>query len=303
MYFSRQWEGALRTPQTHTTYYRWDLTTSAPEITGVVADASTSGGSILTINGKFFSATRPQLVHLRQPGFAWASTCIDTQVFDQGRRLECVLPPGGGTGIEVTVQHDASISATGKYLAPHDNATFSGLAYAPPDVTAIAGGPFPTRGSGTEFSMVVVGVNLGYAGAGGQVSVLYKGSALQTAEVSSSIVQVKAPPGTGVNNFLDSVTFMGQTTIPTSKFAYKKPEVLSVTPLDVHTTGGRVTINGDNFGADPAKLSVAIKGKPCTDVALTAAHTTASARATSSQAKTLAVSTPACASRSMSSPC
>ncbi len=207
----------------------------APAITAVTPSTGpTSGGVIITIDGANFGpAGATVTVGANACG---AATTTHT-------RVTCTLPAGTGTkAVQVTTGGQTSNS--------------SSFTYAAPAVSAVTPSTGPTTG-GTLLT--ISGSNFGASGAAISVG----GATCSLTQQTQTQLICASPPGAGATNAV-LVTVDGQSS-NTSNFAYAAPALSSLSPAGGPTSGNvPLTINGSNFGAAGATVTVGAQACPPT---------------------------------------
>jgi hypothetical protein len=136
--------------------------------------------------------------------------------------------------------------------------------YAPPEIVSVSPPSAPTSGNS---NLVIFGNNFGdntpLVQIGGIACVV------DTARTNHTHIVCKAPAGQGAN--LDVFVFVGEQSATLSGFSYLPPSIDSVTTADADTSGGLLTVTGDNFGLSGI---VTVDGLPCTnDNTMARSHT------------------------------
>lgn len=216
--------GDQRSDLTHGPLFAYDR----PVVHRVAPDVVPARGGVnVTIMGLHFGAS-DYSPEARIGGQA----CLTT-TWHSSRRLTCLVPPGTGDNVTVSVT-----------VGGQTGATDSAMRYAGPVVERVE----PSHGSPLGGYFVrLFGRNFGEAGQFPTVSV----AAAPCQEVrvwSDKELDCLVPPGSG-GALCVSVRVAGQQSPPNALFSYTSPIVAAVRPHTCDTAGGcRVTITGDNLG-------------------------------------------------------
>ncbi len=198
---------------------------SAPSILDV--DPTTgpvAGNVIITIEGSSFGSTAKVTVGGQDCPVENRTASL----------LECTLPPGAGSLLEVRVSRDAMVSNA---LA---------FTYDFPEITGIEPAAGPTRGG---VRLTISGNNF----APGKASVRVGQSACGVLSVSDGELVCALPEGSGVGRTV-RLTQAGQASNGVA-FDYLEPALSLISPDKGPTSGQIITIVGDNFGAQSATVS------------------------------------------------
>ncbi|KAH3759085.1 zymogen granule membrane glycoprotein [Pelomyxa schiedti] len=228
----------------------FDFTYDAPQITSV-SSISTVGGHI-TITGLNFGPTgTPVSVTIQ------GQTCSSPVVVSH-TSLTCDFGTGTGADLPVVVTV-GSKSGSGLF------------SYQPPRISAIESPS--TDGAGT---VTITGENFGPGGAY-QINVIYdtESTVIAATWLSDSTIAVQFPPGTGYHSI--SVSVNGVESVTPFTMSYQAPVISSSS--NVETTGGSVTIFGNNFGPLLSTVSVTFNGVACSEAYVVQAHVQVSCKA------------------------
>ena len=206
----------------------------------------TAGGDVLRVYGEAFG---PNVTYA--PGafkvVVGESSCQQTTWVSQSA-VDCVLAPGTGADLDVTIMIDLFISKMKRIFA-YDQPVIEGLT--PPHLSTTA-----------NATISVHGINFGTfcANASGQVPSLCALSVTVGATVcdeikwfSDTTVTCRVAKGVGLDLPVKvSVDSVEGSSSNTSSFSYDAPIVHTVNPASVPDYGGiNVTLSGKNFGFEP----------------------------------------------------
>ncbi|PRP76898.1 outer membrane autotransporter barrel domain-containing protein [Planoprotostelium fungivorum] len=218
----------------------------SPNITSITYGEP--NGSLVTISGNNFGVSGGNISVAMDN-----LVCKNATVTISDTTATCVAPPASGT------QRLAFIVIDGL-----NSSTFNFNYYSPVITMATA---VRTRGDIATLS----GAHFG-DGAIGTISVRINNI---TCPIDSSTVStVRCSVGAGVGtNLTGSITVYNITSYFT--FSYLPPIISSTT--STNTTGGSITISGDNFGTDPTLISIIVGSDlQCTSITMVTPHTTIS---------------------------
>ncbi|PRP82836.1 outer membrane autotransporter barrel domain-containing protein [Planoprotostelium fungivorum] len=179
--------------------------------------------------------------------------CTDVDIISSDYNITCTVPPASGP------QRSAIITVDGISSSPFTFTYFSPVVSQASSVS--------TRGNITTLS----GLHFG-DGKLNSVSVTINGSDCPIASSSATIIECSVGAGVGAN-LTGTITVYNIT----SQFllSYLPPTVSSVS--STNTTGGVITISGDNFGVDASLISANVNGLlQCSSIVILAPHTTIS---------------------------
>ena len=205
--------------------------------------ADTSGNILLTIFGSDFGPGGADIGYVSIAGTI-CPLLYDVYSFSQ---IVCILPEGSGdtNSVQVTVAGQVS------------NAT--NFAYNGPVLTSInpQNGPTDANSGSGGYEVVIVGSSLGVEGTitiGGAVC-----SVLNANDHTHNQITCQLPQGSRTTNVV-SVNINGQTN-STLNYAYARPSISSIAPLNGPTEGGvSVILSGSSFSTSGL---VAIGGSTC----------------------------------------
>ena len=157
--------------------------------------------------------------------------------------------------------------------------------YSRPIISTVSPAELPTAGG----SLVIVGKNLGFLSS--EIHVFLNAAACTNVLVTSPLVALQAlcPGGVGVHNGL-VVEVSGQRS-EAFYIAYRKPTTVIACPSLGPTTGQRITVVGENFGASAASMQIMVGDASCLDIKLVESHHIFSCRSPSGVGKNLPVKT------------
>jgi MYXO-CTERM domain-containing protein len=205
---------------------------AAPSLASVsAATKPTQGGVAVTLAGSNLGASGATVT------VGGAPCPVTSQTHTQVR---CTLPPGQGTGLAVVLSVGGQSSNTLSF------------AYDPPVITGLAPAAGPTSGG----ALTIDGANFGVFGA----TVTIDGVACPVTSSSHTTIVCTAPPGVGLDLPV-VVTVAGQSSAP-AFFDHLAPAITSLVPDHGPMAGGTtLTVNGSNFGASGA--TVTVDGNAC----------------------------------------
>lgn len=212
-----------------------------PTINNIITDAApTAGGFSAEISGTNFGSS---------PTVTFGDTaCTDVVVSAGDTSITCIVGEGHGSAT-VTVEVDGL------------TATFP-FSYDSPNIDSLTADDYGTDGAG---SLTVTGSNFGDAAASAEITVDFGEDACAYVSHTHTQIICDLPAGVGSNSV--SITVAGLAS--NSKiFTYTFPTISSFDPNPVPAAATTVTINGDNFGASDADLTVTLLGGTCTVDAL-----------------------------------
>jgi hypothetical protein len=208
------------------------FTYDAPVLSSLTpVDASTAGGTLLTLQGSNFGASGTVTVG-GVPVSPVSGGWSDTQVV-------VTLPAGAGGTVPVVLSRSGESAQTTYH-------------YAAPALSGLTPSTGPTAGGTT---LTLSGASLGTGG-----TVTIGGNAASVTSWSHTRVLVSTPQGVGPNQPV-VLTRAGETAQTT--FSYAAPAISGLSPLDVSTAGGGpVTLTGTNFsnGAVGGPVTVTVDG-------------------------------------------
>eukprot|EP00163_Fabomonas_tropica_P033242 TRINITY_DN863_c0_g1_i5.p1 TRINITY_DN863_c0_g1~~TRINITY_DN863_c0_g1_i5.p1 ORF type:complete len:6170 (-),score=768.16 TRINITY_DN863_c0_g1_i5:895-19404(-) len=199
----------------------------------------TSGGYMATIAGTNFGPSGTFVAATLGGVNCLASTWLADNL------VRCQVPAGSGgsKGATVVVGNGAPLGMEGR-LAARGNL----FTYDPPGVTGLVP---PALLSNTIGGLVftVLGSNFG-ASAASPAQVLVGGTLCQTTTwLSDTELKCLSPFGTGFDrNIQVSLDGAASTVNPSYRLTYQPPVVTGITPDNLDTVGGLVTITGNYFG-------------------------------------------------------
>jgi hypothetical protein len=204
---------------------------AAPQIGSLDApDATTAGGTPLTLNGSNFGKARAVVT------VGGAPCPILTQA---DARIVCTLPAGEGSHSAVALSVDQQQA---------NPLTFH---YPRPAIDAVTPAKIPTTGG----VITLTGSNFGLT-----TQVTVNGGVCTLVSHTHTTAVCNAPAGVGLG--VAVTVLAGDQHSDPSLISYERPHILNIDPPTARYTGGvDVTITGDNFGV--AGASVTIGGNPC----------------------------------------
>jgi hypothetical protein len=219
---------------------------NAPSLTGIApASGGTAGGAAMTISGTSFGASGAVVT-------VGGNACpVTTQTHTS---ITCTVPAGVGANQPVRVTVGGQSSNT------------LGFTYTPPVLSSLS----PTNGATAGgVPLVLTGSNFGASGA----TVTVGGTACPVTAQSHTSVTCTQPAGVGTS--LPVVLTVGGQASNSLSFSYNAPTLSSLTPTSGSTAGGALlTVNGTNFGASGATITVGGTACPVTTQSHTAASCT-----------------------------
>lgn len=229
-----------------------------PLISSVAAAGSlgTGGGTLVRLRGSYFgvvtarasSGGAPLVAVNYGAGLAFkAAGCAVTVAQSE---ITCTSVPGFGAGLPWRVT----------LLGVDSNSLASELAYAPPHVSGVTGGP-----PGTAGGSVVTVVGSNFAGAyPSVVRVLVDGAALPASAVvvlDDRTLSVSIGPGVGRHALAVQCDSLVSPAVP---FWYAAPSVAGAGVVGGSDSSRLVAISGANFGGDAALVTATIGNASCT---------------------------------------
>ena len=201
----------------------------APNITSISPqNGSTSGGTRLTILGRSFGTS----------GFVQVAgrPCAVVDSVYTHSRIECQLPSGQGSAVDVVVT-SGTLSST-----PTIDSTFS---YLPPAIVSVTPLNGPTAGFLQGATITIVGSNFGL---NGSISIgSYNCEPLSVGGYAHTRIECQLPEGQ--DTALPIVVTVGDQSVTGPLFNYDRPIINSASPTTGTTAGGyNLTIQGNNFG-------------------------------------------------------
>lgn len=223
----------------------------APSITSVQpTTGNTQGGYLVTINGANFGSLAAETT-VTIGGRTCDLTATQSGASVRDSQILCVMPPGEGASQTISVTVSTQPAPT-----PVPAVLFS---YSAPQIQTISPTTLSTRGGSV---LTVTGSNFGTGASGGNparvfftstnpdpnVGGRYQAECNQTTDSVQSHDKIFCviPPGQG-SDISVTVSVAGQQSSST-RFSYIAPSVGSVSPLPPPTSGGSLTLTGDNFG-------------------------------------------------------
>jgi len=214
----------------------------APQLMSLSQDSGpSSGGNLLMINGDFFGNPGISVPMV----FIGASYCVNPVILNTST-IACTVAPGTAGSAETVSVYIDGIAAGNTLTYTFNDAMVSAI-----------NGDGPTTGgsvinvSGSDFG--VPGVTPVSVSIGGQ-------ACINPSLISETEITCTLPPGVGRDLAVD-VTINGQV-FNSLTFSYNPPSLLSSLPIEGNYLGGdALTLNGSNFGA--ADATVSIGGSPC----------------------------------------
>jgi hypothetical protein len=221
----------------------------------------TAGGYALTIQGASFTTTGTVTVG--------GKVCVPTGAGYGQNRIECLVPPGRGIGVTITV------NATGRMVSV---STFN---YLTPAITSVTPASVPAIG-GTAVTLA--GVNFGQV-VDSALVVTVNGASVTVVSVGDTSLVFNSPAALGINlqSLPISVSVAQQLTpasgVGSAVLSYDAPVVTSLSsstagcvasgnalskcPFD---TGAVITITGANFGDSSVPVTVTVGVYTCGSV-------------------------------------
>jgi len=219
---------------------------SPPTVTAVNPSTGVVSGMLLSITGTNFGFN-PTVTITSKP-------CVVVPASITHTSLTCAAPPGDSRNqaLQVTVGKQTS------------NIFY--VTYAPPAITSITPGPFPTK---VSTQMTINGSSFSTMGQVQVGSVYMYSNDTRIQSWGSSAIVLQNLAGQGEN--IPVYVFVGdQSTTTPGRFSYIAPVVSNAQPNNLPTVGGQLTITGTNFGTDP---TATVSGVACTNVVFTPTST------------------------------
>jgi IPT/TIG domain-containing protein len=163
-----------------------------------------------------------------------------------------------GTGCDITIM----VAVSGQ-----DTTLFCAGSYASPTITATNISTTPVPGLWISIEGSYFGNTKDY------ISVTCGGLACEEIDLITvdSKIKCKLPSGA---SFLDKTTHPLIVTVDSQQtniyniYVHGAPTIDQVMPTDIPTGGGKVSVNGTNFGSDVSRLSVTLGGTACTNIVI-----------------------------------
>ncbi|PRP82680.1 outer membrane autotransporter barrel domain-containing protein [Planoprotostelium fungivorum] len=222
-----------------------DIFSFLPPLVNSVTSLPTAGG-LVVIDGANFG-TKSSAITVAISGVSYPVNMLVNHT-----RISFVAPNGTlSASINLTVQGQS---------------VFATLSYLPPNITLVSS----PRTAGT--SITVTGSNFGSSAA--LISVIFPSASGDitvkdvTILTAHTLITCVAPSGTGTRPVRVVVNSLSS---PTYNFRYQPPVVTTTSPLN--STGGTLTITGDNFGQLSSLVQVTVGGSICSSIIINTAYT------------------------------
>ena len=220
-----------------------------PSITSITPSTiARAGGTTITIDGSSFGAG-PAVVTIG------GQVCPSVQTLTAHQTIVCQTPPATNAPPTVVV------TVGGQASAPSNP-----LLYAGPSVTGIVPNHGATAGG---YSVTIAGSNFGTDDCEAALVVAVGATVATVTGRQDNLITFTMPPGAGlVNPVTVSVAGLSANSV---NFAYDPPTITMASPLGPTSGGAVVTLNGANFGAAGAVVTVG--GAAASNVQHTTPHT------------------------------